>query len=160
MRKVGNVNMNPLSNNALQLAQVGWGSVVQTGILEHAPAFQPLMLYQSFPAIVARQDWLNDEYREAYMEACVEQNIAWQIRFNRQKRNMEQSKLAELIGTKQSAISRMEDPSYGKLNLQSLVKIAHAFKCALNVKLIPYSELAEESKTFSKEALSVKSFQA
>ena len=153
------VNMTRLSNSALQHASSGWGIAIQTGIPEHAPVFQPVMHRQALPAIADRRDWFDDEYREAYMEACVEQNIAWQIKFNRQKREMGQSELAHLIGTKQSAISRLEDPSYGKLNLKSIVKIAHAFKCALSVKLISYSELAEEAQSFSKESVVVKSFE-
>lgn len=153
------INMNLQSTGALSQVSHAWSSVAQTGIAEHAPAFQPAVSMLTFPAIAERSDWLNDEFREAYMESCVEQNIAWQIRFNRQKRGLEQSSLARLTGTQQSAISRIEDPSYGKLNLKTIVKIAHAFKCALSIKFISYSELAEESKGFSKQSLIVKSFE-
>lgn len=152
------INMTPQLIGALPQASQEWSSAIQTGIPLRAPAFQPVVLFQPLPAIVIRQDWLDDEYREAYMEASVEQNIAWQIKFNRQFRNFDQSQLAELIGTKQSAISRLEDPSYGRLNLKSIIKIAHAFKCAVSVKLISYSELAEQTQSFSKESVIVKSF--
>lgn len=152
------INMIPQLINALPQASQGWSSAIQTGIPERAPVFQPVVLLQLYPAIVVRQDWLDDEYREAYMEASVEQNIAWQIKFNRQNRNIDQNQLAKLIGTKQSAISRMEDPSYGRLNLKSIIKIAHAFKCAVSVKLISYSELAEQTQLFNKESVIVKSF--
>lgn len=152
------INMIPQLINALPQASQGWSSAIQTGIPERTPVFQPVVLLQLYPAIVVRQDWLDDEYREAYMEASVEQNIAWQIKFNRQNRNIDQNQLAKLIGTKQSAISRMEDPSYGRLNLKSIIKIAHAFKCAVSVKLISYSELAEQTQLFNKESVIVKSF--
>lgn len=144
--------------NALASALSEWSTVIQTGKVEHVPAFQPVMVYQPLPAIVSRKDWLDDEYREGYMEACVEQNIAWQIKFNREFRGLSQIKLSEMIGTKQSAISRIEDPSYGKTNIATLLKIANAFKCALSIKLISFSELAEESKKFSKTQSIVKSF--
>lgn len=151
--------MNHLLNNASVSAQLAWGSVAQTGITVHVPAFQPAISAQSFPAIVERNEWLDNEFREAYMEASVEQNIAWQIKFNREKRSLTQKQLAHLIGTQQSAVSRIEDPSYGATNLKTIVKIAHAFRCALSIKLISYSELAEESENFSKESLIVKSFE-
>lgn len=146
-------------SSALTQVSPEWASAIQTGIPERAPAFQPPVSYQTLPAIAVRQDWLDDEYREAYMEASVEQNIAWQIKFNRQSRNIDQRQLAKLIGTRQSAISRMEDPSYGRLNLKSIVKIANALKCAVTVKLISYSELAEQTQLFSKESTIVKSFE-
>lgn len=151
--------MNLQLSSASQSAQTGWSSAVQTGIPEPAPAFQPPILHQMTPAIAERKDWLDNEYREAYMEACVEQNIAWQIKFNREKRNVSQRWLAKTIGTQQSAISRLEDPSYGKLNLKSIIKIAHAFQCALSVKLISYSDLAEESKSFTKHSVIVEPFE-
>lgn len=152
------INMTPQSANVLANVLPGWSSVVQIGLPERAPVFQPVNLQQPLAAIASRKDWLDEEYREAYMEACVEQNIAWQIKFNRERRGITQQQLSEMIGTRQSAISRVEDPSYGKTNLGTLLKIANAFKCALSIKLIPYSALAEESKKFSKENCIVKSF--
>ena len=151
--------MIPLSNNVSRSAPSVWSSAIQNGMPERAPAFQPTVLPMTLPAISSRTDWLDDEFREAYMEACVEQNLAWQIRFNRQQRNLDQEQLARIIGTKQSAISRMGDPNYGRHSIKSIVKIAHAFKCAVSIKLISYSELAEDSKRFSKKTAVVKSFE-
>jgi DNA-binding XRE family transcriptional regulator len=93
------------------------------------------------------------EYRQAYMEAAVEQGIAWQIRTNRIKRNMSQVDLSEKIGSAQSAISRAEDPCYGKHSLDTLIRIAHAFDCALQVRFIPYSKLVTDSEDLSPDAL-------
>ena len=156
LRKV--INMTPHPAYALASAPPEWSAVIQTGKVGHAPVFQPVMVHQPLPAIVSRRDWLDDDYREGYMEACVEQNIAWQIKFNREHRGITQIKLSEMIGTGQSAISRVEDPSYGKTNIATLLKIANALKCALSVKLISFSELAEDSKKFSKVNSIVKSF--
>lgn len=68
-------------------------------------------------------------------------------------RKMSQQDLADQIGTLQSSISRMEDPDYGRHSLDTLVKVANAFDCALLVKLIPYSVLAQESEDLSPAAL-------
>ena len=102
--------------------------------------------------------WLDKEDRQAYMEATVEQDIAWQIRVNRERRKLSQKQLAQLMNSKQSAISRMEDSSYGRYSIPALVKVAHVFDCALLVKLIPYSRLAVETQDTSVEALYVEPF--
>jgi len=98
-----------------------------------------------------KPQWTDREYREAYLEASIEQGIAWQIRINRQKRDLTQRDLANTLNTKQSAISRLEDPEHGAYNLKTLVEIAKAFDCALSIKYIPYSRLAEESYLLSQE---------
>lgn len=152
------IDMSHQLSNASTQPLSGWGTVIQTGIPERAPAFQPVVIHQTKPAIASRQDWINDEFREAYLEASLEQNLAWQIKFNRESRNIDQKQFAVLLGTKQSAISRMEDPSYGRLNFKSIIKVAHVLKCAVTIKFISYSELAEQNQSFSKETTLVKSF--
>lgn len=98
--------------------------------------------------------WLNDrEEREAYLESCLEQDVAWQIRLNREVREMSQKELADLVGTQQSGIARAEDPTYGKHSLAMLVKIAHAFGCALLVQFVDYQDFIDRTKDTSVEAL-------
>lgn len=102
--------------------------------------------------------WLHDrEEREAYMEATVEQDVAWQIKINRESRNLNQKELAEIIGSKQSSISRAEDPTYGKHSIAMLVKIAHAFGCALLVRFVSYRDFVATTRETSVEALTVPS---
>lgn len=109
--------------------------------------------------LVERTDWQDIEVRQAYMESCVEQDIAWQINLNRKKRELTQKQLAEKVGTTQTAIARWEDPCYGRHSIPSLVKIAHTLDCALIVRLAPYSELAELSQNTSKESFLVASYE-
>jgi transcriptional regulator with XRE-family HTH domain len=66
---------------------------------------------------------------------------------------MSQSDLAQAIESKQSAIARLEDPTYGKHSIATLMKIAHAFDCALRVTLISYSRLAQEVEDTSDQSL-------
>ena len=40
------------------------------------------------------------------------------------------------MGTTQTAISRYEDPSYGKMTLQSLFELSHAFDTGLRVEFV------------------------
>lgn len=96
--------------------------------------------------LIKRPKWRDKEYRDAYMEASIEQGIAWQIQINRKFRGLSQTDLAKAIGTRQSAISRLEDPAYGAQSLDTLVNIAKSFDCALSVKFVSFSHLAYESE--------------
>jgi DNA-binding XRE family transcriptional regulator len=108
--------------------------------------------------LVKRPKWQDKEYRDAYMEASIEQGIAWQIRTNRCLRGITQTDLAKAIGTKQSAISRLEDPTYGAHSLETLVEIAKSFDCALSVKFISFSHLAYESEKLGESDLYAATF--
>ena len=99
--------------------------------------------------LASRPEWRDREYREAYAQEAITQGIAWQIKINRRRRKLSQKALADLLCTKQSAISRMEDPDYGSHSLETLVKVAKVFDCALMVKLASYSQLADESERLS-----------
>lgn len=96
-----------------------------------------------------KSHWSDREYREAYMEASVEQGVAWQIQINRKLRRMSQKDLAKLLNTTQSGVSRLEDPEYGAHSLETLKEIAKIFDCALHVGFISYSELAAKADRLS-----------
>jgi len=70
-------------------------------------------VFKELPHAEMPEEWDEDDYREAYMLASIEQGVAWQIRINREGRDMSQKHLAQLVGTRQSSISRWEDQSMG-----------------------------------------------
>jgi ribosome-binding protein aMBF1 (putative translation factor) len=101
--------------------------------------------------------WLgSQEDRQAYLESCLQQDVAWQIRLNREARSMSQDDLAQAIGTRQSSIARAEDTTYGRHSLAMLTKIAHAFDCALLVRFVSYAELLDRISDTSAEALTLR----
>jgi transcriptional regulator with XRE-family HTH domain len=102
--------------------------------------------------------WKDKEFRHAYAVSSVEQGVAWQIRANRDHRGLSQKELAERLGTNQSAVSRLEDPEYGAHSLDTLLRLAEVFDCALSVKFISYEQLAEESADLRPERLVATSF--
>jgi transcriptional regulator with XRE-family HTH domain len=104
------------------------------------------------------QKWRDPEYRHAYMEAAIDQGIAWQIRVNREERGWTQAEFAERIGSRQSAVSRLEDPEAGGTRLSTLKKVARALDCALIVRFAPYSELARASADLAPDRLYASSF--
>ena len=76
--------------------------------------------------------------RQASLERERESlSIAEQIYDLRQKAGLSQAQLAKLVGTTQSAISRLEDADYGGHTLTMLRKIAAAMNQTVSVRLVP-----------------------
>ena len=81
------------------------------------------------------------EARSRFVESHLNKNLAFQIRIMRDQAKWSQEKLAETVGMNQNAISRLENPGYGKATLTTLKRIASAFDVALIVRFVPYSQL-------------------
>lgn len=64
-------------------------------------------------------------------------NIAEQIYNLRTQEGLSQKQLAELVGTTQSVISRLEDADYNGHSLAMLRKIAAAFHRRVNIQFVP-----------------------
>lgn len=100
------------------------------------------------------------QYRHAYMAEGVRSWVARQIRVLRENRNWSQSDLGHETGKPQSAISRLEDPDYGRLSLQSLFDIANAYDVAVLVQFVGWDEWLGRMDNVSTEAMEVRSFDA
>jgi transcriptional regulator with XRE-family HTH domain len=100
----------------------------------------------------------NPEYRNSYVTEGVKTWIARQVRALREQRGWSQGDLGRETGKPQSAISRIEDPDYGKLSLQTLFDLAAAFNVALVVKFVDYPTFLRETKDISTGSLHVESF--
>lgn len=88
-------------------------------------------------------------YRNGYVKAHLTQGLAFQIRALRKSRGLTQGELAkklELGG--QSAVARLEDPSYGRMSLQTLLKVGEFFDVALMAKFVTYSRFRGKLKTY------------
>src|SRR6185437_8715280 len=84
--------------------------------------------------------------------------LAYQIEALRDQHGWTQTELANLIGTTQSVISRLEDPDYGRANITTLFDLAKALDVALLVKFVPYSQFVTEYRDVSPQGLSAASF--
>lgn len=100
----------------------------------------------------------NREYRHAYMAEGVKTWIARQVRALREQRGWNQGDLARESGKKQSAISRIEDPDYGQLSLQTLFDLAATFDLPLVVQFSEWPEWLNRMEDVSTEALQKESF--
>ena len=78
-------------------------------------------------------------------KARQEADIAARIYELRQQANLSQRQLAELIGTTQSVISRLEDADYTGHSLEILRRIATALHCKLKVQIVPEKKHAYAS---------------
>ena len=105
------------------------------------------------------REWADLEYRHAAMEAHVEHLVAWQCLINREERGWSQAEMAVRMGTKQSAISKLEKGGSTSMRVSTLVKAAHAFDCAVLVKFVSYAVLAAETSDLRSERLYACSFQ-
>ena len=63
-------------------------------------------------------------FRKRFVKAWAQANIATQVRALRKKRRLNQKRLAKLVGTGQSAISRAEQADYDGWTFKTLVNLA------------------------------------
>ena len=104
-----------------------------------APYEMVLQVPQTLANVEIPASWEDVEYRQATLEAELEQGIAWQVRINREERGLTQLALSKAMKTGQSAISKLENPEGGDVQLSTLIKAAHAFDCALLVQFVSYA---------------------
>lgn len=90
--------------------------------------------------------------RASYIRAKLNVLIPSQIRALRLRRDdMTQKKLAELAGMAQPRISAMERPGATKFNVETLVRLASAFRVGLKVEFVPLSEMLDWENEFSQD---------
>jgi len=80
-------------------------------------------------------------YRESWTASVVKRMLPLQIRVLRRQREWSQADLAKESELTQGVISRAEDPNYGNLSINTLIRIAAGFDCAFIGRFVPFSEL-------------------
>lgn len=96
------------------------------------------------------------EFRDGYLEGHVKMFIAEQIKCLRGDKS--QKEFAKELGTTQSVVSRLENPEYGKVTIQTLLEIASKLDIALLVRFASYPEFLEVTSDFSENAFKPKPF--
>lgn len=83
--------------------------------------------------------------RDAYVQAEIATALAHQIRTIRIQRDWTQLELAQKMGTTQAVVSRLEDPSYGRLSIKTLLTLARVFDTGLRVQFVSLVTMLHET---------------
>jgi len=96
-----------------------------------------------------REELRDEDYRYAYAEDFLNTLIATQIKVLREQRGLTQPQLADLVGTKQPGISRLENVSYSAWKTETLRKLARALGVRLRITFETFGTLLEDGSRFS-----------
>ena len=79
----------------------------------------------------------DEDLRDDIAEETIHSRVASLLFDARDKAGLTQAQLAELIGTKQSVIARLESASYEGHSLSMLICIAAALGNRIEIRLVP-----------------------
>ena len=80
------------------------------------------------------------ELRQLIADARVSSQVAQMVYDARSEAGLSQKELAELVGTGQSAIARLEDADYDGHSLSMLQRVAEAVNCHIELSIVPNNE--------------------
>lgn len=95
----------------------------------------------------------DDYMREVLQDPSTHQGLAeaseaWDMVIKlariRQEKGLTQEQLAEMVGTKQQNIARIENPAYEGHSLGLLRKVARALGMVVRVQFLPFEQVIEE----------------
>jgi len=92
--------------------------------------------------ILAQEFGSDPEYREMLSEERVKSQAAQAIYRLRTAAGLTQKQLADLVGTTQSVISRLEDADYEKHSFAMLERIGAALQHRVEVRYVPLTAVS------------------
>lgn len=93
------------------------------------------------------------KFRTAFLSSSVRYRLALQIRALRKSIFDSQKRLGEAMGKPANVISRLENPDYGKVTLQTLLELASAFDVGLIVEFASFNDVVERAEDLSEQSL-------
>lgn len=88
-----------------------------------------------------RGELRDPEFAREYAEAKEEWMLAIQLARLRRERGLTQEQLAEMVGTRQQNIARIENPDYSGHSLSLLRRVARALGMVVHVEFIPAEQV-------------------
>jgi transcriptional regulator with XRE-family HTH domain len=105
-----------------------------------------------------KEQFSDEDYRYGYAESFLNSYIAAQIKILREQRALTQAELAEIIGTQQAGISRLENVNYTSWKTNTLTRLARAFGLRLRISFEEFGSLPDEVNEFGRASLERASF--
>jgi transcriptional regulator with XRE-family HTH domain len=96
--------------------------------------------------------------RNGFVADHLRMRIALLIRTLREQRGWSQAELGRRLGKPQSVVSRLEDPDYGKVTLNTLFEVAQAFDLPLYIDMPNWDEWFRSMADMSSHHLERASF--
>ena len=82
-------------------------------------------------------EFLEEEgMRDAFQAVAIKEVLAWQLKQAMEVRNISQAKLAKLMGTSRSQVSRLLDPEDGNVTLTTLQRAAEMVGRKVRLELV------------------------
>jgi transcriptional regulator with XRE-family HTH domain len=82
-------------------------------------------------------------FRDAFVVSQFKRSIPFQITVLRKKLDWSQEQLAEAAKVTQGVISRAENPNYGNLTLNTILRVANGFDVGVVIEFVPFSRLLQ-----------------
>jgi transcriptional regulator with XRE-family HTH domain len=98
------------------------------------------------------------KYRGAFVESYLKRSIPYQITALRKKAGLSQEQLAEASGLTQGVVSRAENPNYGNLTLNTVLRIAGGLNVAFVGEFVSFRELEERVDHLAERTASMSNF--
>lgn len=93
---------------------------------------------------IIREELKDSDSHQGLAEASEAWDLAIQMARLRREKGLTQEQLAEMVGTKQQNIARIENPAYSGHSLSLLRRIAHALGMVVRVQFLPTEQVLEE----------------
>ena len=91
-----------------------------------------------------REELKDPEFRQNFAEAGEAWELALQLYDLRKKKGLTQEALAEMVGTQQQNIARIENPAYSGHSLSLLRRVGRALGMVVRVQFIPSEQALRE----------------
>lgn len=98
------------------------------------------------------------KYRDLFVAEQIFSGLPAKIRSMRMRRFDSQGAFADALGKKQSWVSQLENPNYGRLTLTTLLEIAAVFDVGLRVDFVPFSKVLDAATSRTREWFDVPSY--
>ena len=98
-----------------------------------------------------REELKDPEFRHSFAQAGEAWNLSIQLADLRRKKGLTQAQLAEMVGTQQQNIARIENPAYTGHTLSLLRRVAKALDMVLRVQFITVDQALRDEGLLDEE---------